>query len=79
MKEILLNRYLRLLEPLSVDFKLAIVSALTENIRESFSKRNSDKQSLFNELKGAWSDMPYDIETEIYSSRTISDKEISFE
>ena len=74
----MLSRYLRILEPLSIDFKLAIVSALTENIRESFSKKNSDKISLFNELKGAWSDIPFDIETEIYSSRTISDKEISF-
>ncbi|MEM6317684.1 MAG: hypothetical protein AAF960_08440 [Bacteroidota bacterium] len=75
MKEILLDRYLKILEPLSVDFKLAIVSALTENIRESFSKKSKDKVSLFNELKGAWSDMSFDIENKIYNSRTISDKE----
>lgn len=79
MENILLNRYLRLIEPLSVDLKLALVSALTNNIRNSFDKKETNKKALFEELRGAWSTMESNIEKEIYDSRTVSDKEISFE
>lgn len=79
MDNLLINRYIRLIEPLSIDLKLELLSAISASIKNGLKKPKPEKYALFMELKGAWSDIDDSIEDEIYSSRTISDKEISFD
>ncbi len=79
MENILISRYLRLFEPLSTAQKLELLVALSENIKHSLKKSSLDKRRLFNDLKGAWNDVSDNLETDIYRSRTISDKEISLD
>ena len=79
MENVLISRYLRLFEPLSMELKLELLAALSENIKDGLKKPRADKRLLFNELRGSWSDVGDDIEEEIYRSRTISDKKISLD
>ena len=65
-----LSRYLGLIEPLSIDMKLALISALAESIRSDLEKVKVDKGKLFEELKGSWADVDGNIEEEIYGSRS---------
>ncbi|MEM9837358.1 MAG: hypothetical protein AAF828_12695, partial [Bacteroidota bacterium] len=74
----LVNRYLQLIEPLSFDLKLALISAITDSLRTS-KKSVDNKRELFLKLKGAWKDLPDTIENDIYDHRTLSDKDISFD
>jgi hypothetical protein len=77
MENLLISRYLRLVEPLSTELKLELLAALSENIKNSMKESKVDKRRLFNDLKGSWNDVSDDLESDIYRSRTISDKEIS--
>jgi hypothetical protein len=79
MENALISRYLRLFEPLSTELKLELLAALSENIKAGWKKPRVDKELLFNDLRGSWSDVSEDIEDDIYSSRTISDKEINLD
>ena len=77
MENLLISRYLRLVEPLSTELKPELLAALSENIKNSMKESKVDKRRLFNDLKGSWNDVSDDLESDIYRSRTISDKEIS--
>ena len=79
MENLLISRYLRLVEPLSTELKLELLAALSENIKNSMKESRVDKRRLFNDLKGSWNDVSDDLESDIYRSRTISDKEISLD
>lgn len=79
MNNVLIDKYVRLLDPLSVDLKLSIITALTESIRKGFESKPTDKEQLFEKLNGAWADVNDDLESIIYSSRTISDRDINFD
>lgn len=79
MENALISRYLKLFEPLSTELKLELLAALSENIKAGWKKSRVNKKLLFNDLRGSWSDVSEDIEEEIYSSRTISDKEINLD
>ena len=79
MSNILIDRYLSLIEPLSFDLKLELISGITDSLKRSTNKPTIDKKELFLELKGSWKDVSDSIEEEIYSSRTYSDKEIKFD
>jgi hypothetical protein len=79
MNNILIDRYLSLIEPLSFDLKLELISGITDSLKRSTKKPIIDKKELFLELKGSWKDVSDSIEEEIYSSRTYSDKEIKFD
>lgn len=79
MENTLISRYLKILEPLSIELKLELLAALSENIKTGWNKSRVDKKLLFNDLRGSWSDVSHDIEEDIYSSRTTSDKEINLD
>lgn len=79
MENTLISRYLKILEPLSIELKLELLAALSENIKTGWKKSRVDKKLLFNDLRGSWSDVSLDIEEDIYSSRTTSDKEINLD
>lgn len=80
MNDLTIFKYIKLFEPMSLESKIALLSALTESIKEGITKKKSvDKESLSRELFGAWADMDDDIVDIIYSSRTTSDREINFD
>jgi hypothetical protein len=80
MENYIISRYLRLFEALSIEVKLELLSKLTESIHKGFKKPQKDKTTLLNELFGAWSDIDDEkIIKEIYNSRSITDKSISFD
>jgi hypothetical protein len=81
MSNALLNNYVRLFESLPIDTRLSLLTALTESLRSSFTPPSANrKRELFNRLAGAWSDVDGDAMIEdIYASRTISDRDLSFD
>ena len=79
MENFIISQYLRLFELLTIEVKLELLSKLTENIKGSFKKRETNKTQLLNELCGAWSDVDEEAMINvIYEGRTISDKTINF-
>ncbi|HFC01337.1 MAG TPA: hypothetical protein ENJ53_11075 [Phaeodactylibacter sp.] len=78
MENIAVVRLMRLINPLSVELKLEILSKLSEDIKANFSSEKINKDKLLDELFGAWADSNDNLAEDILKSRTISDKNISF-
>lgn len=71
---------MRLFESLSIDLKLALLSAMTENVRTSIQTKQKSKLQLLHELADTWSDVDEDrLIKDIYESRTLSHKLVKFE
>lgn len=79
MSSLLIDRYVRMIEPHSLTFKLDLLKAITESIKLPESKKITERKKLFSELKGAWIDMDESLEQTIIDARTTSDKEVSFD
>ena len=79
MENIVVDRLMRLLRPLSPELKLEIISKLSENVKIDLHSKKSNKENLLNELFGVWSDLKNDISDEILKLRTNSDRKISFD
>ncbi len=79
MENIAVNRLMRLINALSTEGKLEILSRLSENLKLDFHPKENKKELLLEELFGAWSDTDEGLAEEILKSRTISDKEIKFD
>ncbi len=76
-EEGILLKYMRLLNHLSIDLKLKLISLLTESISkdvEEKAKKNDDWKSLY----GVWKDMDEDIVEEIRASRMEEREVIDF-
>lgn len=70
---------MRLLRPLSTESKLELISKISESLKFDLNKNNSEKESLLNELFGSWDDLKDDLAEDILKSRSISDRNISFD
>lgn len=81
MERLIVERYMKLIEPLGYEMKLALVSKVIESLRGTFRKPEPepDRKRLLNELYGSWSDVDEGIIDEIYETRTMSDKEIDLD
>ena len=81
MNNITISKYIKLFEPLSLELKIELLSALTDSIKKGLVKKEKevDKEKLGRELFGAWADVDDDITAIIYDSRTTSDREINFD
>lgn len=79
MENILISNYLSIIDRLDIDAKLALLSALTDNIRESVNRPRENKMELLDKLYGSWADVDDGIIDDIYSNRAISDREITFD
>lgn len=80
------QKYLKLLEPLSVEVKLELLSGLYKSLENNFQvvseKKENDlarRTKLMYELAGAWSDMDENLVEEIIASRTTSGEDINFD
>ena len=81
MERLIVERYMKLIEPLGNEIKLELISRVIESLKETFKKPEPepDKEKLLNELYGSWSDVDEEIINEIYEARTISDQEIDLD
>lgn len=79
MSNLVVDSYLSIIDRMDLDSKLALLAGLTESIRTSVRKPESDKQKLLYELFGAWEDVDEGLVDEIYSLREIPDDDISFD
>jgi len=55
MENVIISRYLRMFEPLTIELKLELLSKMTDSIKRGFKKTEIDKKQLLNEICGAWS------------------------
>ena len=79
MENLLVKRYMRLIEPLPFEIKLELISKIFENLKTKINPVEINKESLLNELYGSWEDINDSITEEILSSRTISEREINLD
>jgi len=80
MDNYIVARYMRMFKTLDLDIKLELLTRITENIKEGVKKKQSiDKVALLEKLSGSWSDVSDNLTDEIYSTRTLSNKNIQFD
>lgn len=79
MENLTATKIMHLFEPLNFNIKLELLSKITENVKKSYPTPVNKKRKLLNELFGAWSDVDDSIIEDIYSSRTISTREINLD
>lgn len=71
MKNIAISRLMRLINPLSIEAKLEILSKLSENLKANFHAERTAKDKLLDELFGAWSDTVDNLSKTILESRSV--------
>jgi len=79
MNNITLNRLMRLLKPLSTESKLELISKISESLKFDLNRRKSEKEAILEDLFGSWNDIKDDLTEDILKSRSISDRNISFD
>lgn len=80
MENLIVSKYGKFFELMSLESKIELLSMLTDSIKSGFSgEKAASKKELAAELFGAWADMDDDITELIYSSRTTSDREINLD
>jgi hypothetical protein len=72
MENLIVDRYMRFIDPLPLEVKLELISRLFENLRTDFSKPSINKEKLLDELYGSWSDMDDSLVENILGGRTLS-------
>jgi hypothetical protein len=70
---------MRLLRPLSVEFKLELIAKISESLKSDINNEKPDNEILLEKLSGSWSDVDDSIVDEILESRTSSNRNISFD
>ncbi|MEM9837409.1 MAG: hypothetical protein AAF828_12950, partial [Bacteroidota bacterium] len=71
--------YISIFDRLDIDAKLALLSAMTDNIKNSIKKKKTNKTDTLYSLYGSWSDVEDNIIEEIYKHRSIPSDDISFD
>lgn len=79
MDSSLVNRYMKLIEPLAFNLKLELLSKLSESLRGTSPRPPEDKEKLLKELDGSWNDVEDKLIDDILGSRSISDKDINLD
>jgi len=79
MENLIVDRYMRLIEPLPFEIKLELISKIFENIKTNINKPGVSKDKLLDELYGSWEDVDDSIVEDILTRRTISEKEINLD
>ncbi len=79
MENLIVERYMRLIEPLPFEIKLELMSKIFEHLKINVDQTQTSKDDLVDELYGAWNDVDDSIIEDIYDRRTISAKEINLD
>ena len=65
MESVLVNRFLRLMAPLSMESKFEVISKLTEKLKMTRDAETTSKERLLDELCGSWSGLDDDLAVEL--------------
>lgn len=79
MENLIVDRYLKLIEPLPFEIKLELISKIFENIRTDINRPEVNKNKLLEELYGSWEDVDDAVVEDILTRRTTSEKEINLD
>lgn len=81
MENIAISSLMEIINSLSVESKLEVLSELSDSLKIDFrdNKPKPSKEKLLDELFGAWKDFPDGIEQEIIDLRNVSNREINFD
>ena len=79
MENIVVKRYMRLIEPLAFEVKLELISRIFESLKTNMNKPEVNKEDLLDELYGCWDDVDDSLTDDILSARTMSDKDINLD
>lgn len=74
MEQTIVNRFMRLLSPLSLEVKLEILSKLSTQVKIDFKSKEKSKQDLLNEITGGWKDTEDSLVEDILKARTTNKK-----
>ncbi len=56
MKNIMLNRLMRIIRPLSPESKLELISKISESLKFDLKRKKAQKETILEELYGSWKD-----------------------
>jgi len=79
MEHLMVERYMKLIEPLPFEVKLELVSRIIEQLKSHSHTSKVNKDQLLEELHGAWEDIDDSILEDIFMRRTTSEKEITLD
>ena len=81
MENVAVNKLMRLINPLSLESKLEILTKLSLELKLEYNKARiaSKQEAKLDALFGAWKDMDDMVIDEILMSRTTSNRSISFD
>lgn len=70
---------MKLINRLSDDLKLEVLSRLSESINSNIKGKQNSKEDLIEELFGSWEETEEDLAIKIVKSRTISKRKVSLD
>ena len=70
---------MRLINALSMENKLEVLTELSENLKLTFNKKDTQKEILLDELFGSWAKVDGKLTDDIIKSRTVSDRIITLD
>ena len=81
MENIAISRLMEMINSLSLESKLEVLSKLSDSLKIDFNSNqsNSSKEDLLEELFGAWESFPEGIDQEIIDLRSTSNREINID
>lgn len=74
MDNLILSKYSKIFESLTLEIKLELLTRLTESIKNSLGKNELEKSTLLEEVSGSWKDVDDDVINKILDSRGTSSR-----
>lgn len=74
MDNLLLSKYSKIFESLTLEIKLELLTRLTESIKNSLGNNELEKSALLEEVSGSWKDVDDDVINKILDSRGSSNR-----
>ncbi len=79
MGNISINRLMKLINTLSIEHKLEVLTRISKSIKLNIKKNRKSKEDLLDDLFGAWSEIEIDLAKQLVQSRTDSERKISLD
>ncbi len=74
MDNLILSKYTKIFESLTLEIKLELLTRLTESIKNSLGNNELEKSTLLEEVSGSWKDVDDDVINKILDSRSTSSR-----
>jgi len=80
MENVVIDQLMRLLQPLSRELKLELITRISESLKLDLQHPSStSKEQQFTELFGAWKNTAPELTDDILQARSSSDRRIDFD